>query len=352
MKNLSLIVFMLLFFISPLFSQESSTVKYAGEIYETTIIGNQKWLKRNLNYKPKTGKSWCYDNKPNNCAKYGRLYDWVAAMNLPTKCNEISSVDDSDCKVNSPHQGICPEGYYIPDKTDWDSLINYIGGRNFGYKLRAKNGWKSNYNSADKFGFAALPSGSYKKIFNDNGNFSITINYEFHGISEEVLWMVANEHGKRAAYARNIFYVYDMIGDRTISKEEGVSIRCLQTYANENLVYTDSISSDSYQITDVSCKNLKADGWCYIEPKLSKDKDSWSMGYWFNNSRKECSNKTPKFYEKYNGIIGDGKSCSDLQELSWPSQSIQTSGFSGQAVISKPNTLKNSELENECLCKK
>jgi len=352
-KLMHLIVFMFLFLISPLFSQESSgSVKYDGEIYETTIIGNQKWLKRNLNYKPKIGKFWCYDNKANNCANYGRLYDWATAMNLPPKCNDISSVDDSDCKVNSPHQGICPEGYYIPSKTDWDSLINYIGGRDSGYKLRAKNGWKRNYNSADKFGFAALPSGTYKRIFNNNDIFNKNVNYEFHGISEEGLWLVANELGKQATYARNILYNSDMIGDRMISKAEGVSIRCLQAYANENLVLMDSTSSDSYQITDVPCKKLKEDGWCYIEPKLSKDKDSWSLGYWLNNSRKECSNKAPMFYEKYNGIIGDGKLCSDLQKLSMPSQGIQTSGFSGQATISKPNILKNSELENECLCKK
>ncbi|MCL1967331.1 MAG: hypothetical protein FWF67_05565 [Fibromonadales bacterium] len=158
-----------------------NTVYCGGQIYKTVKIGKQVWMAKNLNYDiPGNATDICYANIPANCAKYGRLYNWATAMNLPFKCNSVRSKDDADCAVKSPnHQGICPKGWHIPSRGEWNLLINTAGYPG----LKAKSGWKDyvdnpccsphdcypdckkkkitrSGNGTDKYGFNALPGGN------------------------------------------------------------------------------------------------------------------------------------------------------------------------------------------------
>jgi hypothetical protein len=86
-----------------------------------------KLMSQNLNVEA-TG-SMCYNNEPANCTKYGRLYDWATAMNLPG-CNSGSC----SSQIQEKHQGICPSGYHIPSMEElneygsYECLKNQAGG--------------------------------------------------------------------------------------------------------------------------------------------------------------------------------------------------------------------------------
>ena len=140
--------------------KEYGSVTDEGQTYKTVEIGTQTWMAENLNYN--TYGSKCYDNNEANCTTYGMLYDWATAMNLSSSCN--SSLCSS--QIGKKHQGMCPDGWHIPSKADWNVLMKFvdpscsdIGGCGAGAKLKATNGWNNNGNGQDTYGFAALPGG-------------------------------------------------------------------------------------------------------------------------------------------------------------------------------------------------
>ncbi len=108
----------------------------ANKGYKTVKIGSQVWMAENFNCNINGSK--CYDNDEANCNKYGRLYNWETAMY------------------------VCPKGWHLPSKNEWEVLIMAVGGDNVaGKKLRAKSGWNNNANGTDDYGFVALPGGQY-----------------------------------------------------------------------------------------------------------------------------------------------------------------------------------------------
>ena len=101
-----------------------------GQIYKTVKIGDQWWMAENLNYE--TDSSFCYKDSDEYCEKYGRLYTW------------------------DPVVDVCPDGWHLPSKAEWETLITAVGGQaTAGKMLKSTSGGKG----SDAFGFSVLPAG-------------------------------------------------------------------------------------------------------------------------------------------------------------------------------------------------
>ena len=126
-----------------------------GKTYRIVKIGNQIWMAENLNYEVE--ESFCYEDKKDNCEKFGRLYSWDAAMKA------------------------CPENWHIPSRLEFNDLIRIAeigrGVNSGGAMLKSQQGWFDNKggfweddqrsgNGLDAFGFSALPAG-YIQLFEE-----------------------------------------------------------------------------------------------------------------------------------------------------------------------------------------
>ncbi|NWG29540.1 MAG: hypothetical protein HXY48_13560 [Ignavibacteriaceae bacterium] len=136
----------------------ASKVRYGGKDYNTVLIGNQCWLKENLDVGTMISseihstdnsivEKYCYDNNPANCDTYGGLYQWNEAMQYVT-------IEGA--------QGICPTGWHIPSQADIETLISSAGGN--GNLLKAVNQGYGSGVGTDFFGFSALLGGNKEYI--------------------------------------------------------------------------------------------------------------------------------------------------------------------------------------------
>lgn len=89
------------------------------------ILGTQVWDSQNLNVSKFDGKEigHCYEDEDENCDNFGRLYNWAEAMNLD---EEYLHKKPSSTVVKKNHQGICPEGFHIPNGAEIDTLYKYV----------------------------------------------------------------------------------------------------------------------------------------------------------------------------------------------------------------------------------
>jgi len=161
-----------------------------GKTYKTVKLDNQTWMAENLNYDAKNSK--CYDNKPDNCTKYGRLYDWETAKKA------------------------CPAGWHLPSDEEWDTFTrdDKIAGK----RLKAKSGWNNNGNGTDDYGFSALPGGfSYS-----NGGDSY--------VGDNGYWWSASEYNSDFAYYRQMDDNNEDVNYYLVNpnKSNLYSVRCVQ----------------------------------------------------------------------------------------------------------------------------
>ena len=169
-----------------------------GGLYRHVTIGAQIWMAENLNYK--TDSSWCgggSDENEGDCSKYGRLYTWSVAKNA------------------------CPEGWHLPDTTEWNKLFTAVGGEVVAAQiLMSQTGWrdsdgKSRNIGTDAYGFSALPAG-----WKARGG------YFRYGIY--AMFWSATELDSDNAWNMHLFYLGSMVDKIVNDKSDDTSVRCLK----------------------------------------------------------------------------------------------------------------------------
>ncbi len=190
-----------------------------GNIYKTIVIGTQTWMAENLRvthyqngdeipnvtdnttWKNLATGAYCnYNNTTDldTIATYGRLYNWYA-------------VTDS--------RKLAPKGWHVPTISDWDRLIDYLGGDTIASNKLKEVGdlhWADPFESTNSSGFTALPAGGryLSKSTNDMGFYT-----EY--------WAMPEYSSTSAPFL--YLYYYNSFVYRGINyKVNGYSVRCIK----------------------------------------------------------------------------------------------------------------------------
>ena len=137
--------------------------------YKIVKIGSQTWMAENLNYSDSatySGSKWrskCFKDSISYCTKYGRLYNWAAAMDSAGTFSTSGKGCgyNRTCSPTYPVRGICPEGWHLPTETEWKSLSKV---ENYPSALLAKGNpkWPDATNTS---GFSTLYAEGYRYYF-------------------------------------------------------------------------------------------------------------------------------------------------------------------------------------------
>lgn len=175
---------------------ESFTDPRDGKSYDIVQIGSQTWMAENLNYDAEG--SACPDGDERNCSKLGRLYTWADA------------------------QKVCPEGWRLPDSSDFATLIASVGGVDVaGKALKATSGWFKKGNGSDNYGFAARPAG-YRQGGSENAP------GKFDGIGGYAHFWSATETADGLAYYLLLDFSVPTAKLSAFGKDESRSVRCVR----------------------------------------------------------------------------------------------------------------------------
>jgi len=181
--------------------------------FKSALINQKEWMSENLNvsqysngdeipqvqnadeWSKLTSGAWCYyENKTENGASYGRLYNWYA--------------------INDP-RGLAPDGWHIPTDEEWLQLTTFLSSAQ-GNKLKSNSGWFGNGNGENSVGFNGLPSG----FRYNTGPFSL--------LGKNVYWWTKTENNSQTAKARTVSFKGDNIAQILLNKACGISVRCIK----------------------------------------------------------------------------------------------------------------------------
>jgi uncharacterized protein (TIGR02145 family) len=226
MKNIYFILF-LLFITRICYSQNPCpgipTVDYAGKTYNTVAIGDQCWFKENLDIGTRingsleqtnngTIEKYCYNDDPANCTTYGGLYEWAEAVQYKNGATNTSSPSPA---FTGNIQGICPSGWHIPTKAEYQTLATTVS--NNTNALKAVGQGTDSGAGTNTSGFSALLSG-----YSTHGYFGY-----FFNLVHTTYFCSSTEYDAWDSYNMFLNYNDSYIYFPANYKTNGSSVRCL-----------------------------------------------------------------------------------------------------------------------------
>jgi uncharacterized protein (TIGR02145 family) len=200
-------------------------------------------MAQNLNYSDSVktpslkGKNWCYNDIEEYCNVAGRLYTWAAAIDsVALATDEDNPLDcgfEKKCNLSTKIQGICPNGWHLPDTADWNKLIIEVGkirdNTEFkdywsGMVLKSQYSWSHwesssvNYKSYDSFGFSAISAG---RRYSEYGGFDAKGSWAYI--------LSSTEYDSKIMYLLTLSNIEDFADlIKTLYKSGGYSVRCVK----------------------------------------------------------------------------------------------------------------------------
>lgn len=185
-----------------------------GNVYETITLNGQTWMAENLRYDVPNlfSDSLNIDTSQISQPYNGRYYSFNVLMNG-------NAVSDA---IPSGVQGICPIGWHLPSKGEWDLLYDYVGDSLF-YTFTAL---KSNtlWDGTNITGFNAVNAGAFV-TFSYSGpvGFIAAGGTTFWSSSEIDLLAVCGGYIFNNSADQMWEYIY-----LRIQKSDGFSCRCVK----------------------------------------------------------------------------------------------------------------------------
>lgn len=221
-----------------------------GNVYKTVYINGLRWMAENLRYVDSNttinlkGNIGCPGDSYGqfdfsviniqNCKIGGALYSWTAFMNIDKKWDDLS---DASSFINAQHQGICPEGWHVPNDGEWYTLaknnFNYFDSKSNASDLLAVGrnyGWNSH--TTDKLGFSILPV-----LYYDLGG------DEIRALLGSSLQISSEEYHGAFALMVDAGHQYKYMAE---SKLRQFSLRCVEDYEGLQIAHLHSLSKEDW----------------------------------------------------------------------------------------------------------
>jgi uncharacterized protein (TIGR02145 family) len=203
---------------------DGSMTDYEGHVYYTVCLGSQEWMNRNLEtcfysngdriattgtptvnieQEQQPAYQWAFlghEEHPELLDDYGRLYTWYSAT-------------DS--------RKICPDGWHLPTRDEWNELIIHLGGDNLTSEYLRQNfhlSWNNPLNPGLEGSYWAQLAG-----------FRLAAGQFQYGSYYGTYWWAATEVSPGVA---NVTYCgpssIDAVAIAEKNKKDGYSVRCIR----------------------------------------------------------------------------------------------------------------------------
>jgi uncharacterized protein (TIGR02145 family) len=194
-------------------------VDVEGNIYQTVKIGKQIWMAENLRVS-RYQNGTTIPNMPDSRQWYGYLAGaWAVYNNQGSNNTTIGKLYNYSAATDS--RGICPTGWRLPAKQDWDMLVSTLGGFEVaGKRMKSTTGWDFNGNGTNSSGFNAKPGG-FRWV---NGSADDVI---YTGIGRSGWWWVDKAGGTTTMKLKLQDYL-ERVEFTWSGQASGLSVRCVK----------------------------------------------------------------------------------------------------------------------------